>query len=106
MAHCAGGPATDQFDSFDALVNWVEKGTAPDQLLAKAGPASPWAGRTRPLCPYPKVARYKGLRQPRGGGELPLRVGVQRIVRDETDGLRPGSRAVERFVCSARALTG
>ena len=60
MAHCAGGPATDQFDAFDALVSWVEKGTAPEQLIAKAGPASPWAGRTRPLCPYPEVARYKG----------------------------------------------
>jgi feruloyl esterase len=60
MAHCAGGPATDQFAAFDALVDWVEKGVAPGKLLAKAGPASPWPGRTRPLCPYPKVARYKG----------------------------------------------
>ncbi len=60
MAHCAGGPATDQFAAFDALVEWVEKGAAPETLLAKAGPASPWPGRMRPLCPYPKVARYKG----------------------------------------------
>ncbi len=60
MAHCAGGPATDQFAAFDALVEWVEKGAAPEKLLAKAGPASPWFGRMRPLCPYPKVARYKG----------------------------------------------
>lgn len=60
MAHCSGGPATDQFDSFDALVAWVEKGQAPDQILAKAGQGSPWPGRTRPLCPYPKIARYKG----------------------------------------------
>ena len=60
MAHCAGGPATDQFSAFDALVDWVEKGAAPERILAKAGPASPWPGRTRPLCPYPQVARYKG----------------------------------------------
>ena len=60
MAHCAGGPATDQFNAFDALVDWVEKGTAPDRILAKAGPGSPWPGRTRPLCPYPKFARYSG----------------------------------------------
>jgi len=60
MAHCAGGPATDQFSAFDALVDWVEKGTAPDKILAKAGPASPWPGRTRPLCAYPKAAHYKG----------------------------------------------
>jgi hypothetical protein len=60
MAHCSGGPATDQFDSFGALVAWVEKGQVPEQILAKAGPGSPWPGRTRPLCPYPKIARYSG----------------------------------------------
>ena len=60
MAHCSGGPATDQFDGFGALVDWVEKGSAPDHIVAKAGPNSPWPGRTRPLCSYPKVARYTG----------------------------------------------
>lgn len=60
MNHCAGGPATDQFDAFSALTNWVEQKTAPPQIVAKAGPASPWPDRTRPLCPYPTQARYKG----------------------------------------------
>jgi feruloyl esterase len=60
MNHCAGGPATDQFDAFAALVEWVEKGTAPESLVATAGNATPWPGRTRPLCAYPKSARYKG----------------------------------------------
>ncbi|HXP88990.1 MAG TPA: tannase/feruloyl esterase family alpha/beta hydrolase [Bryobacteraceae bacterium] len=60
MNHCAGGPATDQFDAFTALVNWVEKGSAPDQIVATAGPGSPWPGRTRLLCSYPAQARYKG----------------------------------------------
>ena len=60
MAHCAGGPATDQFNAFDALVAWVEKATPPDRILATAGAMSPWPGRTRPLCPYPQVARYNG----------------------------------------------
>jgi pimeloyl-ACP methyl ester carboxylesterase len=59
MNHCAGGPATDQFDALAAVVNWVEKGMAPDRIIAKAGPTSPWPGRTRPLCPYPKFARYR-----------------------------------------------
>jgi pimeloyl-ACP methyl ester carboxylesterase len=59
MNHCASGPATDQFDALTAVVNWVEKGTAPDRILAKAGPTSPWPGRTRPLCPYPKFAKYR-----------------------------------------------
>ncbi len=60
MNHCAGGPATDQFNAFSALVNWVEKGTAPEQIVATAGQNTPWPGRTRPLCTYPKQARYKG----------------------------------------------
>lgn len=60
MNHCSGGPATDQFDAFTALVDWVEKSNAPDSIVATAGQNSPWPGRTRPLCAYPKQARYKG----------------------------------------------
>ena len=72
MNHCAGGPATDQFDMLTPLVNWVEKGQAPDSVVASARgvgnpgganadvPASWSAIRTRPLCAYPKVARYLG----------------------------------------------
>ncbi len=60
MAHCAGGPATDEFNAFAALVRWVEQGKPPDRILAKAGAGTPWPGRTRPLCPYPKIARYSG----------------------------------------------
>jgi hypothetical protein len=59
MNHCAGGPATDEYDALTAVVDWVEKGTVPERIPAKAGPASPWPGRTRPLCPYPKFARYR-----------------------------------------------
>jgi poly(3-hydroxybutyrate) depolymerase len=60
MNHCAGGPATDQFNAFEALVNWVEKGTAPERIVATAGTATPWPGRARPLCSYPKQSRYRG----------------------------------------------
>ena len=60
MTHCGGGPSTDQFDAFDALVNWVEKKTPPDRIVATAGPMTAWPGRTRPLCPYPQYARYSG----------------------------------------------
>jgi feruloyl esterase len=60
MAHCQGGPSTDGFDAFASLVTWVERDKAPDRLIAKAGPMSPWPGRTRPLCAFPKVARYNG----------------------------------------------
>jgi feruloyl esterase len=58
MGHCSGGDATlDHFDMLDSLVNWVEKGTPPDRIVAD-GPALP--GRTRPLCPWPKHAQYRG----------------------------------------------
>ena len=60
MGHCQGGPATDSFDAFSALVDWVEKGQAPNSIKAVAGKMSPWPGRSRPLCPYPKIARYNG----------------------------------------------
>ena len=59
MNHCSGGPATDQFNALAAIVDWVEAGRAPDRIEAKAGSNSPWPGRTRPLCPFPQIARYK-----------------------------------------------
>ena len=58
MNHGGGGPATDQFAAFDALVAWREQGVAPGSLTATARPGSPWPGRTRLLCPYPQQARY------------------------------------------------
>jgi hypothetical protein len=62
MSHCGGGPAAlDEFDFLTAVVDWVEKGTAPDFVVA-AGRAFP--GRSRPLCAYPKYARYKGQGDP------------------------------------------
>jgi feruloyl esterase len=60
MNHCSGGPSTDRFDAFSALVAWVEQGWAPDRLVAQAGPETPWPGRRRPLCVYPAVALYSG----------------------------------------------
>jgi pimeloyl-ACP methyl ester carboxylesterase len=62
MNHCAGGPATDEYDAVAALDTWVEKGMAPEMILARArkAPDVPWPGRTRPLCPLPKFAAYKG----------------------------------------------
>ena len=61
MTHCSGGPATDTFDSIQAMVDWVESGKAPDSIAASAAPNQAWfPGRTRPLCPYPRYARYGG----------------------------------------------
>jgi len=57
MAHCGGGPGLDQFDLLGAMVDWVEKGTAPASVTARG---KAFAGRSRPLCPYPKHAQYMG----------------------------------------------
>ena len=62
MAHCQGGSATlDHFDMLTAIVDWVEKGQTPDAVVA-TGRAFP--GRSRPLCPYPQHAEYKGPGDP------------------------------------------
>jgi len=60
MSHCQGGPATDQFDAFAALVSWVEQDKTPARIEAKAGPSTPWPNRTRPLCAFPQAAHYRG----------------------------------------------
>jgi len=57
MTHCGGGQSTDRFDMLATIQQWVERGQAPDRVIA-SGRAFP--GKTRPLCPYPKVARYDG----------------------------------------------
>lgn len=56
MSHCSGGPGLDTFDSLNAVVKWVEQGSAPDQLLASKHATN----LQRPLCPYPEIASYKG----------------------------------------------
>ncbi len=59
MAHCAGGEGPDTFDSLTALEQWVEQGQAPVGIVA-AHRTVGQVDRTRPLCAYPQVARYKG----------------------------------------------
>jgi feruloyl esterase len=59
MAHCGGGEGPNEFDKIGALEQWVEKGKAPDQIIASHS-KNGVVDRTRPLCPYPQVATYKG----------------------------------------------
>jgi hypothetical protein len=59
MSHCGGGVGPDQHDPMTAIINWVEKGKAPEMILAKQI-VNGEVVRTRPLCPYPKVSRYTG----------------------------------------------
>jgi feruloyl esterase len=60
MGHCGGGAGPSTFDALAALEQWVEHGIAPDSIEASHVIAGN-VDRTRPLCPYPKVARYKGV---------------------------------------------
>jgi feruloyl esterase len=59
MAHCAGGEGPNTFDMVSALEQWVEQGRAPEQIVASHS-QNGTVDRTRPLCPYPQVAHYKG----------------------------------------------
>ena len=79
MQHCGGGPGADNFGSAPglapvepepsrnmsaALERWVETGTAPPSIVAtkynREDDPSSGVKFTRPLCPYPQVARYTG----------------------------------------------
>jgi feruloyl esterase len=57
MAHCGGGIGPDRYDAMTAMIDWVEKGQAPASMLASRV-VDKQTVRTRPLCPYPQVARY------------------------------------------------
>jgi feruloyl esterase len=56
MAHCGNGIGPNTFDSIGTLETWREKGVAPAQVTA----ANAQLTLTRPLCPYPEYAKYKG----------------------------------------------
>jgi feruloyl esterase len=56
MGHCGGGPGVNTFDSIGTIEKWVEQGIAPDQMMGRNNAGT----LTRPLCPYPQYAEYKG----------------------------------------------
>ena len=75
MQHCDGGPGADSFgqlapagdargDLYQALEQWVEKGTAPDKLIATKYLSDDDRAKgvkfTRPLCAFPQSVKYKG----------------------------------------------
>jgi feruloyl esterase len=59
MAHCGGGDGASTFDMLTALEQWVEQGKAPDRIPASRVRQGK-TDRTRPLCPWPQTAVYKG----------------------------------------------
>ena len=66
MFHCFGGYGPHRFDMLTALTGWVERGEAPGTIIASHNPdpARPGKVWTRPLCPYPAIARYDGTGDP------------------------------------------
>ena len=62
MYHCSGGPGPNVFDALTPLVNWVETGVAPETIVATkfVNDTPPSVQMTRPLCVFPKVAKYSG----------------------------------------------
>ncbi|CCE07925.1 conserved exported hypothetical protein [Bradyrhizobium sp. STM 3843] len=67
LYHCEGGPGPNVLDTQAALESWVEKGIAPETIAAtkfRNDRPSDGIEMTRPLCPYPKIARYKGEGDP------------------------------------------
>ena len=59
MAHCGGGEGPNVFDALTSLEQWREQGKAPASILATHS-TNGKVDRTRPLCPYPQIAVYKG----------------------------------------------
>lgn len=59
VGHCGSGPGPNTFDALTALQNWVEKGVAPQRIIA-SHLTDGVVDRTRPLCPYPQEAVYMG----------------------------------------------
>lgn len=69
VAHCGGGAGAPQPQNlFGTLVNWVESGVAPDQIMAQTTVSG--VTRSRPLCPYPQTAIYNGSGDPNGAASF------------------------------------
>jgi feruloyl esterase len=66
MYHCSGGPGPNVFDALTPLVQWVEQGVAPETIVATkfVNDTPPAVQMTRPLCLFPKVAKYSGSGNP------------------------------------------
>jgi feruloyl esterase len=73
MGHCAGGDGTSTFSMIDAISKWVEQGKTPERIEASRV-RNGQTDRTRPLCPYPQVAVYKGSGSTDGSANFACKV--------------------------------
>jgi feruloyl esterase len=96
MQHCQGGPGATSFDGVAALERWVEDGVAPERIIA-SHTANGMVERTRPLCPYPQAAVYKGKGSTTDAANFACKVSAQ-----FTGEARPQSRPVHPDSAVAR----
>lgn len=67
MNHCSGGPGPDEWDRLAPMIDWVEKGQAPERIVARHRTDGK-VDNERPICVYPGAAHYTG---PKGGADEP-----------------------------------
>ncbi len=96
MYHCSGGSGPNSFDTLTALETWVEKGTAPEGIIAtKYVNNSPAQGvaRTMPLCKFPEMARYNGTGNVNDAASWTCPAGDASLLRIGLDGIQAGEAA-------------
>jgi len=92
MFHCTGGPGPSVFDTLSALEDWVEKGSAPDAILATGGAQSDLDGnpRSMPLCPFPEMATYNSIGDVNNAANWSCSSNDQRLLTIGPNGSRAG----------------
>ena len=65
VLHCGGGPGADRVDWLALVADWVENGNEPNRVVASRVAEDGTTSLTRALCPYPMVASYDGVGDPR-----------------------------------------
>jgi feruloyl esterase len=86
MGHCRGGPGPNNFDTLQALDNWVSKGIAPDAIIA----TNTGSGRTMPLCKFPEEARYVGSGDVNNAAHWTCHAHDERLLQVGPDGILAG----------------
>lgn len=85
VAHCGGGVGPQPQGLFDAVVNWVERGQAPKQILATKASGGV-VTQSRPLCPYPQFARWNGMGSTDDAANFVCRTSFELAGADDDDG--------------------
>jgi feruloyl esterase len=97
MSHCGGGAGPSTFDALTSLEQWVEKGVAPEEIIATQynnNDPSQGVQRTRPLCPYPQISAYKEAGNPNDAANF-------KCIDDQDDYERDVANALQSVAANA-----